>query len=178
MPTVVTDREAFRETVNDALEAARVPVEVRVTVADPFAAYRRARDGPGGVYLETTAGQSGWGYFAVDPVERLQVGSDLANEADVPTLAELRRLLDGERLVRGDCDVPYPCGAFGWLSSDVARELETLPETTVDDRGLPRLQVGVYDTVAAREEPREGRRPGAAPTRGASASSGSTAVRR
>jgi anthranilate synthase component 1 len=167
-PSVVTTESAFVETAQSADQGVRIPVEVRVTVADPFVAYQRARadpdatqsaraSAPGGVYLETTGGQSGWSYFAVDPVTRLQVGSTLESVTDVapsPTLAELEGLLDGETLARGDCDVPYPCGAFGWLSYDVARELESLPETTVDDRGLPRLQLGVFDRVAAWEEPR------------------------
>jgi anthranilate synthase component 1 len=167
-PHVVTTEAAFVETAGRADPTARVPIEVRVTVEDPFDAYRRARRRPapttdgrgrdaGGAFLETTGGQSGWGYFAVDPVSRLQVGPDLvalADGDDSPTLAELAGVLDGESLVRGDCDVPYPCGAFGWLSYDVARELERLPETTVDDRNLPSLQLTVYDTVAAWEEPR------------------------
>jgi len=153
----VTSRGAFVETARDSAEGARVPVEYRIPVADPFRAYRRARPGPGGVYLETTGGQSGWGYFATDPVSRLQVGPSLEPVGDAdpsPSIAELAGLLDREALARGGCDVPYPCGAFGWLSYDIARELEDLPETTVDDRGLPRLQVGVYDRVAAWEEPR------------------------
>jgi anthranilate synthase component 1 len=168
---VVTTERAFVGTARDADPTARVPVEVRVRVADPFVAYRRVRGGIGsqssdtprphrnadGVYLETTGGQSGWGYFAVDPVYRLQVGPDVEAVGGVdpsPTLAELAALLDSETLVRGDCDVPYPCGAFGWLSYDLARELESLPDTTDDDRGLPTLQVGVFDRVAAWEEPR------------------------
>ena len=167
-PRVVTTERAFAEAARDAPAGARVPVEVRVRVDDPFEAYRRARGGgptrgspqgrgTDGAYLETTGGQSGWGYFGVDPVSRLQVGPELeaVGEADPsPTLAELAGLLDAETLVRGDCTVPYPCGAFGWLSYDVARELESLPETTVDDRGLPNLQLAVFDRVAAWEEPR------------------------
>ena len=157
MTTVVTDRGAFRRAAADAAASSRVPVEVKLPVSDPFDAYRRARDGPGGVYLATTGGQDGWGYFAVEPVERLQVGPEAVTLTDDelgPTLAALGGLLDDEQLVRGDCDVPYPCGAFGWLSYDVARELEHLPGSARDDRGLPRLQVGVYDTVVAWEEPR------------------------
>ena len=165
-PTVVTDRAAFRAVAAEAPAGARVPVELRTAVADPFEAYRRARDGAGGVFLETTGGRAGWGYFAVDPVERLQVSADVVlADRDAPghgdfarpspSLAALDGLLSGETLVRGDCDVPYPCGAFGWLSYDVARELESLPDGTVDDRHLPHLQVGVYDCVAAGEEPRE-----------------------
>jgi anthranilate synthase component 1 len=156
-PRLVTSRTAFVETARDSTEGTRVPVEYTVPVADPFSAYRRARPGPGGVYLETTGGQSGWGYFATDPVSRLQVGPSLEPVGDVdpsPSIAELAGLVAREELARGDCDVPYPCGAFGWLSYDIAGELENLPDTTDDDRGLPRLQVGVYDRVAAWEEPR------------------------
>ncbi|EMA49068.1 MULTISPECIES: anthranilate synthase component I family protein [Halococcus] len=158
-PRVVTTRSAFAETAHESPRAARVPVEIRVSVDDPFLAYRRARgreqtEGAEGVYLETTGGQAGWGYFATDPIFRLQVGDTLEPVGDTdpsPSLAELAGLLDRETLVRGDCDVPYPCGAFGWLSYDIARELEDLPDTTVDDRGLPRLQLGVFDRVAAWE---------------------------
>ena len=156
-PTVVTEEEAFVETAGSAPEGARVPVEVRVTVPDPFEAYRRARDTDGdGVYLETTGGQSGWGYFVTDTVERLRVEADAeSRDGASPSIEAIDALLDRERLVRGDCSVPYPCGAFGWLSYDVARELEDLPETTAAE-GLPRLQFGVFDRVAAWEEPREG----------------------
>jgi len=150
-PRVVTDRAAFEATASDAVPGARVPVEVRVEVADPFDAYRRARDGRGGFYLETTGGQDGWGYFAVDTVDRLTVGPD-----DGSALTALVDRLDRETLVRGDCEVPYPCGAVGWLSYDIARELEDLPDHATRDRDLPRLQVGVYDCVAAWTEPREG----------------------
>jgi anthranilate synthase component 1 len=155
MATVVTGRDAFRETAREAPPGARVPVEVRIDVEDPFLAYRRARTSGGGAYLETTGGQEGWGYLAVDPVEWLTVGPEaVSREGQSATLDSLAGLLDGETLVRGDCGVPYPCGVVGWLSYDVARELESLPGTAADDRGLPRLQVAVYDTVAAWREPR------------------------
>ncbi|WP_436907375.1 aminodeoxychorismate synthase, component I [Halosimplex marinum] len=159
MPRVVTDRDAFERAAADAPAGARVPVEVRVSVTDPFDAYRRARDGPGGFHLETTGGQSGWGYFGVDPVDRLTVSADDAAGApagESPSIGALVDRLAAESLVRGDCDVPYPCGAVGWLSYDVARELEDLPDSADSDRELPRLQVGVYDRIAAWEEPREG----------------------
>ncbi|WP_135305618.1 anthranilate synthase component I family protein [Haloarcula amylovorans] len=153
----VTEQAMFVETAAAAPQGARVPVEVRITVSDPFDAYRRARTDEGnGVYLETTGGQPGWGYFAVDPVERVEVGSDETADGDASRSIEaIDAVLEREELVRGDCDVPYPCGAFGWLSYDVAREIEDIPETTVAD-GLPRLQLGVFDCVAAWEEPHNG----------------------
>ncbi|WP_436928438.1 aminodeoxychorismate synthase, component I [Halosimplex halobium] len=159
MPRVVTDRAAFERAAASAPAGARVPVEVRVSVTDPFDAYRRARDGPGGFHLETTGGQSGWGYFGVDPVDRVTVTADEAASApggESPSVDALVDRLAAESLVRGDCDVPYPCGAVGWLSYDVARELESLPDSADRDRELPRLQIGVYDRMAAWEEPREG----------------------
>jgi anthranilate synthase component 1 len=148
-PEVVTTFESFAAAAGGVAPGARVPVEVRVTVADPFLAYRRARDGPGGAYLATTGGQPGWGYFGVDPVETLPVDPE-----DGSALAALADFLDGESLSRGECDVPYPCGAVGWLSYDVARELEELPASASRDRDLPRLQVVRYDALAAWEEPR------------------------
>ncbi len=152
---VVTDRATFRAAAADAPAAARVPVELSVRVADPFEAYRRARRGDGGdVFLETTGGQSGWGYFATDPVDRVTVGPDAVHRDDgSPSLSALQTALDGEILRRGACDVPYPCGLVGWLSYDVARELEAIPDTTTDDRGLPRLQLAKYDRMAAWREP-------------------------
>ncbi len=145
-PEVVTSRASFRETAQDAPRGSRIPVEVRVQVADPFRAYRRARDSPGGFYLATTGGQSGWGYFGVEPTSQLQTDSNTESSLDVLSAA-----LADEKLVRGDCDVPYPCGLFGWLSYDLIRELEALPGSATDDRHLPRLQFGLYDCVAAWE---------------------------
>ncbi|MFC7204412.1 aminodeoxychorismate synthase, component I [Haloferax namakaokahaiae] len=156
--TVVTDRDEFSATAADAPDGARVPVEVRVRVADPFDAYLRARRETGGFFYETTGGQPGWGAFGVEPLEEvtLHAGSNSATDDSSPTLSELESLASEETLVRGACDVPYPCGLFGWLSYDVAREIESLPESALDDRGLPNLEVGTYDLVASWEEPRDG----------------------
>ncbi|MCU4925347.1 aminodeoxychorismate synthase, component I [Halobacteria archaeon AArc-dxtr1] len=172
-PQVVTTLASFREAVSSAPDGRdasvasraeddrpgstelRVPVEVRVQVEDPFLAYRRARE-PGtsdGSFLETTGGQAGWGYFGVDPTDRLTVGADAVSRGGdgSPTLDALESRLALEDLVRGDCDVPYPCGVIGWLSYDVARELEELPTDADDDRGLPRFEGRVYDRLAAWE---------------------------
>jgi len=150
MPRVETNRNAFEALAADAPPSTRIPVAVTVAVDDPFTAYRRARDPTGGVYLGTTGGQSGWGYFATAPAAFTEVGPD-----DGPALAALTDALADDRLVQGDCEVPYPCGAIGWLSYDVVRELESLPSSAVDDRALPRLQLATYDRVAAWREPRD-----------------------
>jgi anthranilate synthase component 1 len=149
MVTGETARARSLDLAADASPTARIPVAVRVTVADPFEAYRRAREEVGGVYLATTGGQSGWGYFATTPADFREV-----DPGEGETLDALSTFLDGEELVRGGCEIPYPCGAVGWLSYDVARELETLPDSAARDRALPRLQVAAYDRIAAWEEPR------------------------
>ncbi len=107
-------------------------------------------DPAAGAYLATTGGQPGWGYFGVNPVEVLAV-----RPGDGDSLGALEQLVGGESLVRAGCTVPYPCGAVGWLSYDIARELEDIPADAARDRALPRLQVAVYDRLAAWEEPRD-----------------------
>ena len=151
---VVTTLEQFVSVARDAEPGSRVPVELQLTVSDPFVAYQRARKDSGGAYLETTGGQPGWGYFGVDPVEMLEIYPSDLDQFDGGSLAALDALLSEESLVRGACDVPYPCGAIGWLSYDIARELEDLPDSAARDRDLPRLQVATYETLAAWEEPR------------------------
>ncbi|AWB26871.1 anthranilate synthase component I family protein [Halococcoides cellulosivorans] len=161
---VRTERDAFCRLAADASAGARIPVVGTVSVADPFRAYRRTRTAADtGVYLET--GQTdGWGYFGVDPSERIQIDAPAAVRAvddaatdrtgrpsagDSPTLWALDGLLEGETLVRGDCEIPYPCGWVGWLSYDIARELEALPGETDDLRALPRAVLHRYDGWAA-----------------------------
>ncbi|MEZ3143136.1 anthranilate synthase component I family protein [Halobaculum sp. MBLA0143] len=161
---LTTDRETYRRLAADGPPSARVPVVGRLQVADPFDAYRRARGDDWSVFLETSGVQSGWGYFGVTPTDRLTVRAPAAprsREPDghgqyadpSPTLAALSGFLDAGELRRGECPVPYPGGTVGWLSYDVARELETLPGGTPDDRGLPRLQAARYDALAAWECP-------------------------
>jgi len=146
---VATDRSAFRAAVTDATAPARGVVEARLPVDDPFDAYRRARGDDPAFHFETTGGSDGWGYFGVSPESMLRVDAGECGALDA-LQAEV-----GSTLVRAGCEVPHPGGLFGWLSYDVARELESLPDTTIDDRGLPRLQFGVYPVVAAWREPFE-----------------------
>jgi len=141
---VVTDRERFERATGDGV---RVPVELRVDVSDPFDAYRRARGSDPGFFYETTGGSDGWGYFGVQPSEFV--------DAQDGVLDALRGF-ETDTLARAGCEVPFPGGYAGWLSYDAARELETLPDAATDDRGLPRLQFGRYDAVAAWREPFDG----------------------
>ncbi|KTG22585.1 aminodeoxychorismate synthase, component I [Haloferax profundi] len=157
-PTVITDRDTYLSLATRCVSDVRIPIEVRISVEDPFKAYRRARSSDShGFYLETTGGQSGWGYFGVDPTDQIEVRPDATTgESGTPSIDTIDNLVNSEQLIRGNCSVPYPCGGFGWLSYDIARELEQIPESTIDDRSLPNLQLGVFERIAAWREPKSG----------------------
>ena len=139
--TVSTSRSAFRERAAGSPSGTRVPL-VGTLSADPWTAYRRARGEEPSVFFETSGGRDGWGYFGVDPEDFLTVDGTGA-------LDRLESVLEQESLAETDCEIPYPGGLFGWLSYDVVRDLEELPEDAADDRGLPHMQFGVYEAVAA-----------------------------
>jgi len=44
----------------------------------------------------------------------------------------------------GDVDLPFHGGALGYLSYDLGRQLETLPELAEDDIGIPTVDLGIY----------------------------------
>jgi para-aminobenzoate synthetase component 1 len=66
--------------------------------------------------------------------------------ADDP-LAVLGRLLDEHRRPDDPSPTPLPAGAVGFLSYDLGRGLEKLPELATDDLGLPDLFFGFYDSI-------------------------------
>ncbi|GGL63268.1 aminodeoxychorismate synthase, component I [Halocalculus aciditolerans] len=136
----VTARAAFARVAREHPDADRVPVRASLATADPFDAYRRARGDDPSVFYETGGPTDGWGYFGVNPTEFDAHDSGVFNALDA---------LETDTLAPVDSPVPIPGGHFGWLSYDAARELESLPNHAVDDRGLPTLQVATYETLAA-----------------------------
>lgn len=153
----ITSWDEYRSVARTATHGDRIPVEIQLTVDDPFSAYQVIRDQHGSVFLETTGGQRGWGYFATDPIEHITARSpaESLTEGTSPSLAALAGRLEAETLHGDTTEVPFPCGLFGWLSYDLVREIETLPAETIDDRQLPQLQFGLFDRVAAWREPRD-----------------------
>jgi anthranilate synthase component 1 len=150
----VTSRAAYERSAADVDATARVPIELQISVEDPFGAFRAVEGPHDAVLLETSGGHEGWSYIGLDPERHIQVRAPVEayGVEGSPTLAELQTALDAETLVRGECTVPYPCGIIGWLSYEISRELEPqlpagAPET------LPRAQLAVFPTMIAWEEP-------------------------
>jgi aminodeoxychorismate synthase, subunit I (EC 6.3.5.8) len=150
----VTSRVAYEHTAADAGPAARVPIEVRISVDDPFEAFRAVEEAHNAVLLETSGGHEGWSYIGLDPERHIQVRAPMeAHLGDgSPTLAELQAALDAETLVRGECSVPYPCGIIGWLSYEISRELEPQIPARASET-LPRAQFAIFPTMIAWQEP-------------------------
>ena len=152
----MTSRAEYLHTAADIAETSRVPIELRVTVEDPFEAFRAVVESHEGVLLETSGGREGWSYIGLDPEVRTHIRAPLETRAGdgPPTLVELQGALDAETLVRGECTVPYPCGIIGWLGYEISRELEpTIPQRTTET--VPRAQYAVFPTMIAWREPAE-----------------------
>lgn len=64
-------------------------------------------------------------------------------------LAVLKDLLKEYELPSLYREIPFLGGAVGYLSYDLGRELEVLPDETEDDLQLPHIYMGFYDPVIA-----------------------------
>ena len=148
-----TDREDYLEVATDLDTNTRVPIEARTVVDDPWLAFRRARTDTWNVCFETRGEKPGWNWFGVEPDKTLTCWPEEISSQGSTSLEALTHTLDGEALHRPPGTPPVPGGWFGWISYDIARELESLPETTERDRDLPRLQFARFDTIAAWQSP-------------------------
>jgi anthranilate synthase component I len=128
--------------------------EMPADLLTPVAAYlRMARGARHPFLLESVEGGESvarYSFLGRDP------GSVLRSRASGPGLPEgagpleaLRRAITPCRAVRFP-DLPrFTGGAVGFLSYDLVRRLESLPESVADDLRAPDVLFGVYDTILA-----------------------------
>lgn len=64
-------------------------------------------------------------------------------------LTVLSQLMEMYKLSPRDLPVPFLGGAVGYFSYDLGRGLERLPDTALDELGMPDLCLGFYDWVLA-----------------------------
>jgi len=91
-----------------------------------------------------------WSYVAADPVAVLDepaAGPDPFREVR----RELARMPSDPAMARGLGVPPFLGGVVGWLSYDLGRRLERLPEIAPDDQGLPPLRLQLHDWVLAHD---------------------------
>lgn len=148
----VTDRAAFRSTASSIDQRTRLPVIATLSVDDPWAAFRRARGDDWAACFETLGERGGWNAFGVEATATLTVEPADLSEGE-SSLDALTDALEGESIHRTPEAAVIPGGWFGWLSYDIAREFEDLPETTERDRPLPRLGFARFETIATWSTP-------------------------
>ncbi len=149
---VYTDKSDYLSIAATSPPHSRIPIEVRVIVDDPFEAYINSREGSPSFYLETTGSPPGWGYFGIKPSKFLEITPDPLTPPS--SLSQLYDFISKEHLIRNGCETPYPCGVFGWLSYELSREIENIPDRINTPNPFPLVQVGLYDCIASWKEPR------------------------
>jgi len=132
--------------------------EIPADLLTPVLAYLRIAPGARHPFLlesveggETVARYS---FLGRDPssVVRSRVESGAAEGGPLETLRQAVRPHHAVRLP----DLPrFAGGAVGYLSYDVARLVERLPQRVPDDLGVPDVLFGIYDTVLAFDHPRQ-----------------------
>ncbi|HTZ88700.1 MAG TPA: hypothetical protein VMA71_00080, partial [Alloacidobacterium sp.] len=159
-PTVLPVRAEF-------LKLARthtlVPVYRRLTadVETPVTAFLRlAADEPECFILESVEGGENVGrytFIGIQPYKRIvargtqveitESGKTRRVEGNVFSL--WKEAIEGHRPARVSGLPPFTAGAVGFFAYDVVRQIEKLPEETVDDLGLPDACLMFFDEVLA-----------------------------
>ena len=156
-----TSREDFHAL---ARSATVVPVwrEVVADLATPVAAYLRLVGEAEGFILESVEHErwGRWTFVGRNPLASLVSRAGrveargLPSEAgpldpDAGILAAMEGLLSRLHSPKVEGLPPLHGGLVGWLGYDVVREVENLPSSPPDDRGLPDAVVSVIGDVAA-----------------------------
>lgn len=90
-----------------------------------------------------------WSFFGADPFEMVTHTSDVVLPADRDGLSLLRSKMAPYRFERASAEIPFIGGAVGFLAYDYGRQIELLPSSAEDDRGVPDMWFGLYDGIAA-----------------------------
>lgn len=153
-------REDFR-TLARTYRAIPVHRELLADLTTPVAALLRCVGDEPGFCLESAENGGRWGRFSfvgrrahatiVARGDNVEIRGSLPDD-DLPTdqgiLAVLEVLLDRYQAPRVDDLPPLVAGMVGYLSYDVVREVERLPETTLDDHHHPDALIDVIGELA------------------------------
>jgi len=120
---------------------------------DSAALFEAVADLPWAVFLDSGLHhltQSRYDVIAAEPHTTLvtrgkltEIRTDAVELSREDPLTLLRRHLDCDP--GSACDLPFPGGAIGYFSYDLARRFERLPALAADDDRMPEMAVGIYD---------------------------------
>ncbi|MGB0344305.1 MAG: aminodeoxychorismate synthase component I [Coraliomargarita sp.] len=86
---------------------------------------------------QSNNGLGRWSFLGAGPFDRV--------EGDLDTL---RQAMASRKIVN-NTRIPFIGGAVGYIAYDYGRSIETLPSLAKDDRRIPPLRFGLYDSIAA-----------------------------
>ncbi len=116
--------------------------------AEPFLVF----EGKDGEYVERRRRPAGDGEATSNFERSMLDGERFAGDGEVPAsgdgLALLRKLM-AKYSIDNTSGIPFIGGAVGLLAYDYGRQIESLPDQTVDDRDMPDIYFGLYDGIAA-----------------------------
>lgn len=97
---------------------------------------------------------SQWSFICFDPIETIEVKNGIIthnskNLGELDLFDFLQSRLDNYDFKNIETDIPFIGGAAGYFSYDLGRQLETIPNNTIDDINMPDACVGIYTNVLA-----------------------------
>jgi para-aminobenzoate synthetase component 1 len=98
---------------------------------------------------------SQWSFLCWNPIETITVKNDVIThdnkvieETNIFSFLQLR--LDDYKY-KTESHIPFTGGIAGYWGYDLGRQLENLPEDTIDDLNVPDMMVGIYTNVLAHD---------------------------
>lgn len=154
------DFEVFCSESKKSLDAIPIARRLLSDSLTPVSAFRRLDNGEQACLFESVVGgeQVGrYSFLAFDPTKTL-VAYDREVTISAPGVEDqhiqtenplliVRQHIDSVKIEHQDHLPPFIGGAVGYVGYDAIRYVENLPNAPVDDRGLPDIVLGFYDTM-------------------------------
>jgi anthranilate synthase component 1 len=152
--------EVFCNEAKKSLDAIPIARRLLSDSLTPVSAFRRLDDGGQACLFESVVGgeQVGrYSFLAFHPTKTLiarqrNVAIRVPNEEDVQIESDnpleiVREHIDAVKVQHREKLPPFIGGAIGYVGYDAIRYVENLPNAPDDDRGLPDVALGFYDTM-------------------------------
>ncbi len=128
-------------------------MEKIATMLEPFDIYSLFKDEINTIFLDSgrdNENKGRYSFIGVNPFLTIkdENGVVYINEVQVKgdIFDNLQAILNKYN-IENNTDIPFTCGGIGYLSYDLAREIEELPRSAVKDVLIPRVYYNFYDNL-------------------------------